>query len=290
MAVDGTVPLLLHMASASAPTGSLYAKALLIGRMRTPRGGEILINSVPFASTDHENIRKYAEQVGRSFVPRPQGPQSAIAVTTPAFDAFRAILKKRENQFALLQASITRSYGPPSGRVGVKGTQFPQATWFRRRPGSIDPQVERLYKIHYRALHSRAQRAALRFDPPGQGAGPHALLRLRTNAPCCGCDHLTGGACGGAGSAETRRARELVAPDLGFQADQPYAGSLDELAGRVKALAEVARQYQCTLSIHNGSGKQAAVHEIIGRATLGRFNYEAGAEADIATLADNLLA
>ena len=64
----------------------------------------------------------------------------------------------------------------------------------------------------------------------------------------------------------------------------------DELAARVKELAEVARQFQCTLSIHNGSGKQPAVHEIIGRATLGRFNYEAGAEAEIATLADNLLA
>src|ERR1051325_388686 len=44
VAVDAATPLLLHIAAASAPTGSLYPKALLIGRMRPSRGREIVIN------------------------------------------------------------------------------------------------------------------------------------------------------------------------------------------------------------------------------------------------------
>src|SRR5579872_2339845 len=63
VAVDAATPLLLHMALAAAPTGSIYPKSLLIGRMRNARGKEIVINAVPFASTDHDNIRRYAEQV-----------------------------------------------------------------------------------------------------------------------------------------------------------------------------------------------------------------------------------
>jgi hypothetical protein len=52
---------------------------------------------VPFHSSDRENVRTFAEQVDRAFLPRPQGPQSAIISEGPdfaaAFRAFRAILK-----------------------------------------------------------------------------------------------------------------------------------------------------------------------------------------------------
>ena len=88
------------------------------------------------------------------------------------------------------------------------------------------------------------------------------------------------------------RPAQLVPPNLGFKKRQAYpetaaalaayahlqdvagAGTawrnpLDELAGRVKELAGVARHFQGTLSIHSGSGKQAAVLELIGKATLG---------------------
>ena len=60
VAVDAASPLLLHIALSAAPTGSLYPKSLLIGRMRSPRGREIVINAVPFAATDRENVLKYA--------------------------------------------------------------------------------------------------------------------------------------------------------------------------------------------------------------------------------------
>jgi hypothetical protein len=100
------------------------------------------------------------------------------------------------------------------------------------------------------------------------------------------------------------RAAQLVPPNLGFKKRQAYpetaealrryaqhkmwpelAGGvenpLDELAGRVKELAAIARQYQGTLSIHSGSGKQAAVLDLIGKTTLGRFNYKISGELQL---------
>ena len=56
---------------------------------------------------------------------------------------------------------------------------------------------------------------------------------------------------------------------------------LEDLAVRVKELAAIARHFQGTLSIHSGSGKQAAVLELIGKATLGRVNYKISGELQL---------
>ena len=88
--------MLLHIALASAPTSGIFHNALLIGRMRAS-GAEIVVNSIPFASTDRENVSRYAAQVDSAFLPRPQGARPAIAVGSnhaAAFEAFRIILKK----------------------------------------------------------------------------------------------------------------------------------------------------------------------------------------------------
>ena len=119
VAVDGLAnqPLLLHIAPASAPASGLFPKAVLIGRMRAATGGEIVVNAVPFASTDHERIGAYAERVNREYLPRPQGAQPAIAVGNrhpevslpAAFEAFRAILKNTGvNLASTVQLSATR--------------------------------------------------------------------------------------------------------------------------------------------------------------------------------------
>jgi hypothetical protein len=50
---------------------------------------------------------------------------------------------------------------------------------------------------------------------------------------------------------------------------------------RVGELAAVARYFDGTLSIHSGSGKQAAVLELIGRATGGRVNYKISGELQL---------
>jgi hypothetical protein len=105
------------------------------------------------------------------------------------------------------------------------------------------------------------------------------------------------------------RPAQLVPPNLGFKKRQAYpetAGALetyahhkmwpellprvvsgyggdplDELGARVRELAAVARHFQGTLSIHSGSGKQAAVLERIGKSTGGRVNYKISGELQL---------
>lgn len=95
IAIDAQSPMLLHITLASSPASELFPGAILIGRMRPGGGREIAINAVPFNSSDRESVRLFAKQIDPAFLPRPQGPQSAIVVEGPdfaaAFRAFRAI-------------------------------------------------------------------------------------------------------------------------------------------------------------------------------------------------------
>jgi len=105
------------------------------------------------------------------------------------------------------------------------------------------------------------------------------------------------------------RPAQLVPPNLGFKKRQAYpetvealehyvhhkmwpevlprvagqfAGKpLDELSARVRDLAAVAQEFDGTLSIHSGSGKQAAVLNVIGEATHRRFNYKISGELQL---------
>lgn len=113
----GGRPLLLHIASALSPSSGLFPNSLLIGRMRLDSGREVVVNASPFASTDQANIRTFAEEVNRTFLPRPQGAQPAIAVGNrhpeislpAAFEAFRVILKNTgANMASTVQLSATR--------------------------------------------------------------------------------------------------------------------------------------------------------------------------------------
>jgi len=71
----------------------------------------------PFASSDRESVRWFAEKVNRAFLPRPQRALAAIAVGNrhpeislpAAFQAFREILAKRSlNLASTVQLSATR--------------------------------------------------------------------------------------------------------------------------------------------------------------------------------------
>lgn len=71
-------------------------------------------------------------------------------------------------------------------------------------------------------------------------------------------------------------------PELLPRVVREFGGKpLAELAARVKELADVARYFNATLSIHSGSGKQAAVLEEIGKATGGRVNYKISGELQL---------
>ncbi len=111
------VQLLLHIALASSPASGLFPNPLLIGRMRPGGGREVVVNAIPFSSQDRANLRTFAEQVDRAFLPRPQGAQPAVAtgnrhpeISLPAaFEAFRKILQTTGvNMASTVQLSATR--------------------------------------------------------------------------------------------------------------------------------------------------------------------------------------
>lgn len=108
---------LLFLSLASAPSNPTFANSILVGRMRPGGGREVVVNAIPFGSSDHENIRRYAEVVDRAFLPRPQTSLSAIAVgnrhpeiSLPAvFQAFRTLLRQTgANLASTVQLSATR--------------------------------------------------------------------------------------------------------------------------------------------------------------------------------------
>jgi hypothetical protein len=74
-------------------------------------------------------------------------------------------------------------------------------------------------------------------------------------------------------------------PELGPRVVQVFQSKpLAELAARVAELANVARYFDGTLSIHSGSGKQAEVLEAIGQSTGGRVNYKISGELQLQLL------
>lgn len=80
MAVDDV---LLRLAPASSPSSGLFPNSLLIGRLRTASGREAVVNAIPFAAGDWDNIRTFAEQVDPGFLPR-TGLQPTGILVTPA--------------------------------------------------------------------------------------------------------------------------------------------------------------------------------------------------------------
>ena len=71
-------------------------------------------------------------------------------------------------------------------------------------------------------------------------------------------------------------------PELSGRVEKEFGGKpLEELAARVAELADVARSFDTTLSIHSGSGKQAEVLERIGKSTSGRVNYKISGELQL---------
>lgn len=108
---------------------------------------------------------------------------------------------------------------------------------------------------------------------------------------------------------ERGRPAQLVPPNLGFKKRQAYPESraaleqythhkmwpeimarvdglfdgnpVAELKDRVRELADVARYFDGTLSIHSGSGKQPEVLRSIGSATNGRLNYKISGELQL---------
>lgn len=116
MADGKATALLLHVAVDPSSSDKLLAKPARIERVQVD-GKEVLLSFIPFSSHDHETIRKFAEQVDRAFLPRPQRSEPAVAagnrhpeISLPAvFDAYRTILENLHvNMASTVQLSATR--------------------------------------------------------------------------------------------------------------------------------------------------------------------------------------
>jgi len=97
-------PVLLRIAPASTPSSGIFPKAILIGRVRGPKGAEVVINAIPFGHDDHDVVKQFAAEVNPAFGARPAGNRAALIVETnrpeAAFGAFRTVLKERSLNFA----------------------------------------------------------------------------------------------------------------------------------------------------------------------------------------------
>ena len=122
----GTTPLLLRMALASSPVSALFPDPLLIGRMRPGGGREIIVNAIPFASTDHQNIRTFADRIDRSFLPRPQGPQSSITVAINR-PASKSPLPSMPSVLSIANTASTSPPLPPAKEFQRKTSTAPHS-------------------------------------------------------------------------------------------------------------------------------------------------------------------
>jgi len=109
-------PLLMHVATDPSTAGKLLAEPVRTERVQID-GKEVLLSFIPFSSQDHESIRRFAEQIDRAFLPRPQRSEPAVAagnrhpeISLPAvFSAYRTILDKLHvNMASTVQLSATR--------------------------------------------------------------------------------------------------------------------------------------------------------------------------------------
>lgn len=104
--------LLLRLARASSPASGLFPKAVLIGRVRTASGQEVVTNAIPFGPGQGDAIRTFAEKVNPAFLPRAQGAQPTVAVIAhdaaaslpAAFRAFKNVLKATRKNVAAIEA------------------------------------------------------------------------------------------------------------------------------------------------------------------------------------------
>jgi tagaturonate epimerase-like protein len=141
---------LLQVAPASAAAAERFAHPVWAERIRAssnPASGGTEVKVFPFASSDHENIRIFAEQVSPAFLPRPQGAQPAVAAgnrhpefSLPAvFDAYRAILETlKVNMASTVQLSATREMTTDEALASRDG-EIPTA------PGHTRVSIRHLY-------------------------------------------------------------------------------------------------------------------------------------------------
>jgi hypothetical protein len=253
--------MLLRIALGSSPASGLFPGAMLIGRMRTESGREVVMNAIPFDFTDHGSLRVFAEQVDRAFLPRRQGPLSAIAVasreperTFPvALQAFRNLLKATGANLACVVGDF---------HAGLWAAI--RAGWREGYSAEAPPLV-----VHSREAEPIADAGYTSYPIDASAVlktgGREVFLKLNEDlydrVTRMKADFETSLRGGGDISSFLRRMKER-----GRHVDRVTVDPGADL----KSLAETARQFNVTLSFAGGFGREASVG--------GRFHYRISAE------------
>ena len=289
VSVDGKSSVLLQVALSSAPGSGLFPHSILVGRMRTPRGLEVVVNASPFAASDIERIRVYGQQLDRTVLPGPQGVDTLFLAAgsgaDEAFGQFRAVQRKYGLSVAAWAGPVEeglwgairhgwREGFPMRGEGELSSRSFVDASGLTNE--ALAGEIDLL-----RRLHGRTHDIDVRFDAPGSFTRADTLQsRLEWVR--------------GAGWPV-----QVVEVEIGLRADTPYPESLAEMAGwpddilssvqwkaagkplvelrhRVEELQLVARQQGAILGITGYGSTSEAVLEAIGMGAARRLWFQLG--------------
>jgi hypothetical protein len=289
VAVDGKSPVLLHIALASAPGSGLFPHSVLVGRMRTPRGLEIVVNAIPFASTDADRILAYAQQLDRGVLPGPQGVDSLFLVATAdadtAFSQYRAVQRKYGLSVAAWAGPTVEGlwgairHGWREG-FPLRGDIDPLSRAFIDATSLTDEQAGDQIDL-LRRLHGRTFDIDIRFDAPGAFTRADAMGRRLDALRAAG------------------RAVQVVEVELGLRPDAPYPATLAAMAGwpedilsnvqwkaagkplaelrqRVEELQQTARQYGALIGVTGYASLNEETLEAIGMGAARRLWFTLG--------------
>lgn len=299
VAVDGKSPVLLHIALSSAPGSGLFPHSILVGRMRTPRGLEVVVNAIPFGPTDQERILTYARQLDRGVLPGRQGVASlfldASSDAQTAFQQFRAVQRKYGLSVAAWSGPAEEGlwgairHGWREG-FPLRGSTAECSRAFLDASSLTDAQLVAELDL-FRRLYGRNFDMDVRFDPPGTFTRAETL---RTRL-----EYARG----------MNQSIQVVQVELGLRAGIPYPVTSDEMAGwpeeilsnvlwkaagkplvelrqRVEELQQTARQFGAIIGITGYASLTEETLEAIGLGAARRLWFTLGDDLPSSRIVD----
>ena len=242
---------LLRLALASSPSSGLFPNSVLIGRMRTHVGHEVVVNAIPFDPHYRDNIRKFAERVDPAFLPRPQGAATSISVEhadlPSTFEAYRNILRTTGSNVAAV---------PVQDQAQVDAVLWAaiRAGWREGYTLEADEALTGCTKFTVQATELETS-----YEQVGRKFDLELAFDLESSTP----EKIA--AC----------LRFLKSIGRSVQFVRPHPDALDQ----VRAIVDVARQHGALLGVRSvGLLPEATLREI-GRATAGKVSYRIGQPA-----------
>jgi len=291
VAIDAKDPWLLHIASANSPASALFPKPILIGRMRTPNGMEVVVNAIPFGPWDETAITTYLESLDRGVKPRPQGTQSLFvaAVRNPdeAFGQYRAVLRKYGLNVAALEVDNPQEVAWGAVRNG----------W---REGYSSMGVTRAAAADLAAVRAARNSSSLmdiNWDLAGAGLTTAEEIRvglraLRDEDIQVQAVTVNLGTKPGEAYPETM---EALGPYLAGTPWTELAGRVEwqakgkplaELRERVREMQETARQFGALLRVTGDPAHGEGFLEALGAGCAGRLYYRLHPEQPVDRIAE----